>query len=165
MGSYPIAPTTYLQLIQIRVYNQLSHGGLMRIITAIPKVLKPWSKRVKCGPLENGPPVEGCGSEVEVTGSDIFHRTVQTSEMTGRSFHWRCPICNVTNFISFNDVPTHECQSNLDYLLHLRKETMIDIAKLYPIEERLGIIETLGNEHLLDDDLMEVILKTETLFQ
>lgn len=137
----------------------------MKILKEVKKPTNNWSKKVKCGPLENAPPVDGCGSEVEITMKDVFHREIRTPQMIGRSFHWRCPVCFTTNFVPFTEIPSHDVPSAQSYLEQLRKDTMIEIARLHPTYERPSVIMNLGDDLLLDDDLVSSVLSMKELLQ
>lgn len=136
----------------------------MKVLKEVLKTAKPWFHKAKCGPVENAPPVDGCSSEVELTISDIFHREIRTPQMVGRSFHWRCPVCQVTNFIPFTVMPTHEVPSQQNYLEQLRKNTLIEIARLHPVLERSDVISALGDDFLLDDEVVSAVLTDKTLY-
>lgn len=136
----------------------------MKVLKEVPPTIKPWFYKAKCGPVENAPPVNGCSSEVELTLTDIFHREFRTPQIVGRTFHWRCPVCQVTNFIPFNVLPSHEVPTQQTYLEGLRKRTIIEIAKLHPALDRANIVSSIGDDFLLDDDVLNPIYSDSTLY-
>jgi hypothetical protein len=61
-------------------------------------------------------------------------------------------------------MPTHEVPSQQNYLEQLRKNTLIEIARLHPVLERSDVISALGDDFLLDDEVVSAVLTDKTLY-
>lgn len=137
----------------------------MKILNAVAPTSKVWAKKAKCGPIEGGPPVPGCGSQVELAISDVFYSEMRMGNMVGRSFHWMCPQCHIVNVFPFAELPTHDVSSRQEYLEKERRRTIIEIARLHPLIERTDIVEGISEELLLDETTTDRIIKDRELYQ
>lgn len=137
----------------------------MKVLHAVAPVAKaPWTSKVTCGPVKGGPPIGGCGTQCQLELQDVFRRVVSDGNAMGYSFHWRCPICNVTNAMLVSDIPHSEVQTEKKFLTSLRENTMIEIAKLHEVHERPSVVEDLGLSFFLDEVTIEKVLKNKELY-
>lgn len=136
----------------------------MKILKAVKPINRSWSQKVTCGTIPNGPPVKGCNSEILLSETDIYYRDVPIPGGVGRSFHWKCPICQAVNSISHTDITDLQPVSHEKYFNTQRKTTIIAIAKLYPASDRADVVSSLCDEALLDEDVVRSIIEDKSLW-
>lgn len=130
----------------------------MRIIKERPvKSKKIWTHTATCGPIPGGPNILGCGAVVQLDMNDIFQKEVRTLQMSGQTFHWRCPFCKVHNFLDYNILEHRNVPDVTVYLQKLRENTILELVRLSPSHERDAVLTAIGNEYLLDDILISNI--------
>ncbi len=113
----------------------------MKALKILPKSTekKEWSLKVVCGKV--APPkvvTNGCGSEFEIIQKDLFSKPFQMQGYIGVSIHWRCPNCYETNWLEVDTVKDLSVPSQTKYLYlqNLKDELFVEIAQLYPNENK-----------------------------
>lgn len=125
----------------------------------------PWFAKVTCGPIKDGPAVKGCKSEFEISLGDLFFRETRIPNGTFQSFHWKCPNCNAINSVDYRTLPnTSTVLSQKKFLENKRNETIIAIAKLHDAASRTELVEEIGDDLLLSDDIIQKIIDSPELY-
>ncbi len=135
----------------------------MKVLNARQSQKQAWIRKVLCKTAPGTPPINGCGSEIEIRDSDVFTKQMTTNQMIGHTYHWRCPVCQASNYLLVNDLPAVKVISEEEYLKKLRTEIIIEIAQLHPKEKRGDVVTDIGNDLSLDDAIITSILTDNRL--
>lgn len=108
--------------------------------------LETWTRRVVCGPIPDGPQIQGCGSWFEISGQDIFkHRSINTIVVL-----WQCPECCELNLLDPNNLPQlKDIPTRASWLDNRQKSLLNELIPLVPEQKRLSYLFDLVDEDII----------------